>query len=155
MTANEIEKKLLKLAKSVQNDKRVPLNFSVRVMARVREQHSLETSSPDERFLKFARNLPGNKHVPCAFEKRIMARIRELLTPDPLAFWSRMLWRAVVPCFGVMILAALFSTKELTGAFIDQATFDPAETMIETVYSESNDFETVMLASFDDLEYTW
>ena len=155
MTANEIEKKLLKLAKSVQNDKRVPLNFSARVMTRVREQHSLETSSPDERFLKFARNLPGNKHVPYAFEKRIMARIRELLTPDPLAFWSRMLWRAVVPCFGVMILAALFSTKELTGAFIDQATFDPAETMIETVYSESTDFETVMLASFDDLEYTW
>ena len=155
MTANEIEKKLLKLAKSVQNDKRVPLNFSVRVMARVREQHSLETSSPDERFLKFARNLPENKHVPYAFEKRIMARIRELLTPDPLAFWSRMLWRAVVPCFGVMILAALFSTKELTGALIDQATFDPAETMIETVDSESTDFETVMLASFDDLEYTW
>ena len=155
MTGNEIEKKLLKLAKSVQNDKRVPLNFSVRVMTRVREQHSLETSSPDERFLKFARNLPGNKHVPYAFEKRIMARIRELLTPDPMAFWSRMLWRAVVPCFGVMILAALFSTKELTGAFIDQATFDPAETMIETVYSESTDFETVMLASFDDLEYTW
>ena len=155
MTANEIEKKLLKLAKSVQNDKRVPLNFSARVMTRVREQHSLETSSADERFLKFARNLPGNKHVPYAFEKRIMARIRELLTPDPLAFWSRMLWRAVVPCFGVMILAALFSTKELTGALIDQATFDPAETMIETVDSESTDFETVMLASFDDLENTW
>ena len=155
MTANEIEKKLLKLTKSVQNDKRAPGNFSARVMARVREQHAPETSSADERFLKFARNLPGNKHVPYAFEKRIMARIRELLTPDPLAFWSRMLWRAVVPCFGVMILAALFSTKELTGALIDQATFDPAETMIETVDSESTDFETVMLASFDDLEYTW
>ena len=155
MTANEIEKKLLKLAKSVQNDKRVPLNFSARVMTRVREQHSLETSSADERFLKFARDLPGNEHVPYAFEKRIMARIRELLTPDPLAFWSRMLWRAVVPCFGVMILAALFSTKELPGAFIDQATFDLGETMTETVDSESTDFETVMLASFDDLEYTW
>ena len=75
MTANEIEKKLLKLAKSVQNDKRVPLNFSARVMTRVREQHALETSSADERFLKFARNLSGNEHVPYAFEKRIMARI--------------------------------------------------------------------------------
>jgi hypothetical protein len=124
-------------------------------MARVREQHALETSSADERFLKFARNLPGNEHVPYAFEKRIMARIRELLTPAPLAFCSRMLWRAVVPCFGVMILAALFSTKEPTAAFIDQATFDPAETMTETVDSESTDFETVMLASFDDLENTW
>ena len=155
MTANEIEKKLLKLAKSVQNDKRVPLNFSARVMTRVREQHSLETSSADERFLKFARNLPGNEHVPYAFEKRIMARIRGLLTAHPLAFWSRMLWRAVAPCFGVMILAALFSTKEPTAAFIDQAAFDPSETTTETVDSESTDFETVMLASFDDLEYTW
>ena len=155
MTANEIEKKLLKLAKSVQNDKRVPLNFSARVMTRVREQHSLETSSADERFLKFARNLPGNEHVPYAFEKRIMARIRGLRTADPLAFWSRMLWRAVAPCFGVMILAALFSTKEPTAAFIDQAAFDPSETTTETVDSESTDFETVMLASFDDLEYTW
>ena len=49
-----------------------------------------------------------------------------------------------------MILAALFSTKEPTAAFIDQAAFDLAETTTETV-----DFETVMLASFDDLEYTW
>ncbi|GIT38169.1 MAG: hypothetical protein Ct9H300mP7_0900 [Verrucomicrobiota bacterium] len=49
-----------------------------------------------------------------------MARIREFLTPDPLTVWSRMLWRAVAPCFGVMILAALFSAKEPTAAFIDQ-----------------------------------
>ena len=149
MIANEIEKKLLKLAKSVQNDKRVPVNFSARVMTRVREQHALETSSADERFLKFARNLPGNEHVPYAFEKRIMARIRGLLTPDPLAFWSRMLWRAVAPCFGVMILAALFSTKESTAAFIDQVAFDLAETTTETVDSESTDFETCLFYPSD------
>ena len=155
MTANEIEKKLLKLAKSVQNDKRAPVNFSARVMTRVREQHTLETRSANEQFLKFFRNLPWKEHVPYAFEKRIMARIREFLTPAPLTVWSRMLWRAVAPCFGVMILAALFSTKESTGAFIAQATFDPAETTTETVDSEATNFETVMLASFDDLEYTW
>ena len=155
MTANEIEKKLLKLAKSVQNDERVPVNFSARVMTRVRDQHALETSSADERFLKFARNLPGNEQVPYAFEKRLMERIRGLLTPDPLAFWSRMLWRAVATSFGVMILAALFSTKEPTAAFIDQAVFDLGDTTTETVDPESTNFETVMLASFDDLEYTW
>jgi len=54
-----------------------------------------------------------------------------------------------------MILAALFSTKEPTAAFIDQAAFDLGETTTETVDPESTDFETVMLASFDDLEYTW
>ncbi len=145
MTANEIEKKLLKLAKSVQNDERAPVNFSARVMTRVREQHALETSSADERFLKFARNLPGNEHVPYAFEKRIMARLRELLTPDPLTHGSRMLWRAVAPCLGVMLLAVLFSAGE------------PSDTStVQTVGQlESADFETVMLASFDDLELTW
>ena len=155
MEANETEQQFLKLAKSVQNDDRMPDGFPARVMARVREQHALETRSAGERFLRFARNLPVNEHVPYAFEKRIMARIRGLLTPDPLAFWSRMLWRAVAPCFGVMILAALFSTKESTAAFIDQVAFDLAETTTETVDPESTDFETVMLASFDDLEYTW
>ena len=145
MTANEIEKKLLKLAKAVQNDKRAPVNFSARVMTRVREQHALETSSADERFLKFARNLPGNEHVPYAFEKRIMARLRELLTPDPLTHWSRMLWRAVAPCLGVMLLAVLFSAGE-------PADTSPIQTAEEL---ESTDFETVMLASFDDLELTW
>ena len=154
MKANEIEQ-FLKLAKSVQNDERVPVNFSARAMTRVREQHRLETRSADEQFLKFLRNLPWKQHVPYAFEKRIMARIREFLTPDPLTVWSRMLWRAVAPCFGVMILAALFSAKEPTAAFIDQAAFDPAKTTTETVDPESTDFETVMLASFDDLEYTW
>ncbi len=155
MTANEIEKKLLKLAKAVQNDKRAPVNFSARVMTRVREQHALETSSAGERFLKFARNLPGNEHVPYAFEKRIMARIRGLLTPDPLAVWSRMLWRAVAPGCGVMSVAALVSAKEPASAFIDQAAFDLTETTAQTVAPESTDFEAVMLASFDDLEYTW
>ena len=48
MTANEIEKKLMKLAKAVQNGKRAPVNFSARVMTRVREQHALETSSAGE-----------------------------------------------------------------------------------------------------------
>ena len=83
MKVNDTEQ-FLKLAKSVQNDERVPVNFSARVMTRVREQHTLETRSADEQFLKFFRNLPWKEHVPYAFEKRIMARIREFLTPPPV-----------------------------------------------------------------------
>ena len=145
MKANEKEQQFLKLAKSVQAEKRMPDGFSTRMMTRVREQHALETRSADERFLRFARNLPANEHVPYAFEKRIMARLRELLTPDPLIHWSRMLWRAVAPCLGVMLLAVLFSAGE------------PSDTStVQTVGQlESADFETVMLASFDDLELTW
>jgi hypothetical protein len=145
MKANETEQQFLKLAKTVPTDERVPGGFAARMMARVREQHSLETGSADERFLRFARNLPANERVPYAFEKRIMARLRELLTPDPLTHWSRMLWRAVAPCLGVMLLAVLFSAGEPTDT-------SPIQTAGEL---ESTDFETVMLASFDDLELTW
>ena len=145
MKANETEQQFLKLAKTVQTDERVPDGFSALVMDRVMEQHALETHSADEQFLRFARNLPANEHVPYAFEKRIMACLRELLTPDPLTLWSRMLWRAVAPCLGVMILVVLFSSGEPVGTSAGQAAGE----------LDTADFETVILASFDDLENTW
>jgi len=145
MKAHETEQQFLKLAKTVPTNERVPGGFASRIMEQVLEQHKLETSSHNERFLSFARNLPTNERVPYAFEKRIMARLRELLTPDPLTHWSRMLWRAVAPCLGVMLLAVLFSAGEPTDT-------SPIQTAGEL---ESTDFETVMLASFDDLELTW
>jgi len=145
MKANKIEHQFLKLAKTVQSDERVPGGFAAQVMAQVREQHALEADSADEQFLRLAHNLPDNERVPYAFEKRIMAQLRELLVPDPLTHWSRMLWRAVTPCLGVMILAMLFSAVE------------PAETSanLPVDQPEATDFESVMLASFDDLELTW
>ena len=145
MKAHETEQQFLKLAKTVPTNERVPGGFASRIMEQVLEQHKLETSSHNERFLSFARNLPTNERVPYAFEKRIMARLRELLTPDPLTHWSRMLWRAVAPCLGVMLLAVLFSAGEPTDT-------SPIQTVGEL---ESTDFETAMLASFDDLELTW
>ena len=147
MKSNETEQQFLKLAKTIQMDERVPDGFQAQVMARVREQHALEIRSSDEQFLRFARNLPANEHVPYAFEKRIMARLRDLLTPDPLTLWSRMLWRAVGPCLGVMILVVLFSSEGLVDTSAGQAA---GELDFETA-----DFETVMLASFADLENTW
>ncbi|HJN91038.1 MAG TPA: hypothetical protein QGG93_11970 [Verrucomicrobiota bacterium] len=145
MKAHETEQQFLKLAKTVPTDERVPGGFATRVMEQVREQHELETGSADERFLRFARNLPTNERVPYSFEKRIMARLRELLIPDPLTHWSRMLWRAVAPCLGVMILAVLFSAGKPTGTTLTLTTDEP----------DTTDFESVMLASFDDLEYAW
>ena len=145
MKANETEQQFLKLAKTVHTDERMPDGFAARVMVRIREQHALETGSADEQFLRLARNLPDNRRVPYAFEKRIMARLRERLTPDPLTHWSRMLWRAAAPCLGVMMLAMFFSAGK------------PAEALTGTAAIElqAADFETVMLATFDDLEHTW
>ena len=145
MKANEIEQQFLKLAKTVQSDERVPGDFAARMMAQIRKQHTLETGFADEQLLRLARNLPDNERVPYAFEKRLMARLRDLLTPDPLTHWTRMLWRAAAPCLGVMVLAMLFSAGE------------PAETSagLPADQPEATDFESVMLASFDDLELTW
>tara|TARA_Y100001968_G_scaffold253709_1_gene239419 strand:+ start:1089 stop:1532 length:444 start_codon:yes stop_codon:yes gene_type:complete len=144
-TEREKQEQFLKMAKAVQTDERVPIEFASLMMARVREKHSLETGSEDERFLRFARNLPDNERVPYAFENRIMAQIHDLLLPDPLTHWTRMLWRAAVPCLTVMMLAMLLSEKE------------PADTSPSLTVDQFNfaDFETVMLASFDDLELTW
>jgi len=57
------------------------------------------------------RQLPTDDRVPFAFEKRIMAHIHdapETTTAEALLDqWSRMLWRAVLPCAAVMVLAAV------------------------------------------------
>jgi len=154
MNSEETEKQILELAKAIPADERVPVGFSSRLMNDVREIHTRETELADERFLRLARNLPVNEHVPYAFEKRIMACVRELLVENPFAIWSRMLWRAVAPCLGVMLVAIVLSFGQG-----DTAALEPLATTanptIETTEQNAIDFETVMLASFDDLEYAW
>ena len=153
MNADEAEKKILQLSKAIPADERVPSGFSARVMAGVHEIHTRETEQSDEQYLRLARNLPTNERVPYAFEKRIMAHVRALLEENPFTVWSRMLWRAVAPCLGVMLVAIVlaFGLGDST-ATEPLATVDPS---IETLDENNIDFETVMLASFDDLEYTW
>jgi hypothetical protein len=62
-----------------------------------------------EEFVRLAREIPRDERVPYAFEKRFMARLKSSAAPDPLSFWTRALWRAVAPCFGVMLIAAALS----------------------------------------------
>ena len=157
MNAEETEKQILELAKAIPADKRVPVGFSSRVMSDVREIYTRETQLADERFLRLARNLPGNEHVPYAFEKRIMAHVRELLAENPFAIWSRMLWRAVAPCLGVMVVAIVlyFGQGDTAAPEPSATTANPSNPTIAPPEQNAIDFETVMLASFDDLEYAW
>ena len=64
-----------------------------------------------DQMLAETRQLPADDWVPFAFEKRIMAHIHdapETTTATALLDqWSRMLWRAVLPCAAVMVLAAV------------------------------------------------
>ena len=57
------------------------------------------------------REIPTDDRVPYAFEKRIMAHIKDedtapASTAQLWEQWRRMLWRAAVPCLGVMVIAA-------------------------------------------------
>lgn len=65
------------------------------------------------KMLTETREIPVD-HVPYAFEKRIMAHI-EAVPQAALNLWEQWthaLWRAVVPCMAVMILAAVLSRPE-------------------------------------------
>jgi hypothetical protein len=62
-----------------------------------------------QKLIAAARVAPANDKVPFAFEKRIMAHLRSRRIVEPLAVWSRALWRAVVPCFAVMLLLSAWS----------------------------------------------
>jgi hypothetical protein len=70
-----------------------------------------------EALITAARANPPGDAVPYAFEKRIAAHLRALAPNDPLVQWSRALWRAVVPCLGVMLLLGGWSfTQDQDGS---------------------------------------
>lgn len=68
-----------------------------------------------EEFIKLARELPQNERTPWAFEKRIMARIAHGPVADAVSEWTHLLWRAMAPCLGIMLLAAVVSMASMSG----------------------------------------
>ena len=154
MNESEKDNQFLKLAKAIPLNEQSPSGFSKRIMTEIRELHYRETTMSDERFLSLARNMPLNEYVPYTFEKRIMAVVRDWSTENPFAIWSRVLWRAVAPCMGIMILTALMSFNH-SEPTTDSQSFFSKDNPEENFEIDTSNFETVMLASFDDLEYTW
>jgi hypothetical protein len=69
--------------------------------------------------------------VPYAFEKRIMARLSSVAPLDPLALWSRGLWRAALSCVIV------------TGLCVAWATWSQPEPQMDL----AQEFESAILAS--------
>jgi hypothetical protein len=68
-----------------------------------------------QKLIASARAHTPSDHVPYAFEKRIMARLRSRPAPDAWAAWGTLLWRAVAPCFALMLMACI-------GSFVVQPT---------------------------------
>lgn len=62
-----------------------------------------------QKLLASARAHPPSDRVPYAFEKRIMSRILNREAPDAWAAWGFVLWRAVAPCFALMLMAGVGS----------------------------------------------
>ena len=103
----------------------------------------MKISDLEEKFWTTARTLPLDERVPYAFEKRIMTLVKSRGAVEPLAFWSRVLWRAAAPCIGVMLAvgaAAMLQNGQVLATMEDEG------------YA---DFETAMVASFDDLQHAW
>jgi hypothetical protein len=90
-----------------------------------------------------ARAHPPDDSVPYAFEQRIMARLTEVRC-DLWSMWSALLWRAVAPCLGVMVLAVLVGVFSLT--------FDSAMGDGEGV---ANDLDSTVLAAVDNPGDAW
>lgn len=88
-----------------------------------------------EEFVRLARALPVNERTPYAFEKRIMARLAATPMADALSEWTHVLWRAMAPCVGIMLVAAAISlasksadpTPENEGTDLEQTVFVPTQ----------------------------
>jgi hypothetical protein len=56
------------------------------------------------KLLAAARSHTPSDSVPYAFQTRVMARLRSAAVPDGWALWAGALWRATVPCLGIVLL---------------------------------------------------
>ena len=51
-----------------------------------------------------------------------MAHVGQIPAPDLLSMWTRALWRAVAPCFGIMLIAAAVSFTQSNDSSTDIGT---------------------------------
>ena len=103
-----------------------------------------------ERLLTQTRKIPANDRVPYAFEKRIMAHIKE--APAAAAnlweLWGHSLWRAVVPCLGVMVFVAVWMyTAGETAGTSGPKTGTPTVATIDSPPKE--DLESIVMFAID------
>jgi hypothetical protein len=97
-----------------------------------------------EKLMAAARANPPGDTVPYAFEKRIMARIASPgaeSSPDLLALWSRVLWRAAAPCVALSLALGIWN-------FVAADHNSSAETL-------AADLEETVYAPFNSLGDTW
>lgn len=87
--------------------------------------------------------------VPYAFEKRVMAHIKQ--SPQlALSFWeqwNQALWRAVVPCFAIFILAAVWTDSDPINNQPNQVA--PSQSIAQSGDGAREDLESVVMFVID------
>ena len=91
----------------------------------------------------------SDDRVPYAFEKRVMAHIKETpqLTLSIWGQWSQSLWRAVVPCFAILILAAVWTDSDPIYNRPDQVA--PTQTIAQSDDNARENLESIVMFVID------
>ena len=96
-----------------------------------------------EKLMRVARSNPPSEQMPYAFSKRILARIRSERVIDSVTLWARALWRAAIPCVGVMVLLSAWAIQtpeqSISTAGVDDLGLELETTLMASV-SVDNDF---------------
>jgi len=79
-----------------------------------------------QKLIASARTTTPSDQVPYAFEKRVMACLRGREVPDAWAAWDTLLWRAVAPCFALMLMACI-------GSYVIHPTSDDLGSQLDAV----------------------
>jgi hypothetical protein len=95
-----------------------------------------------QKLLAAARSNPPSDSVPYAFEKRITALLRARPALDFWAQWAQALWRAALPCVGIMLVLG-----SMTYFASSNGTSGTA-----VVEDFPQDFQQTMLAAVDQVD---
>jgi hypothetical protein len=98
----------------------------------------------EKKLLAVARRHSPRDQVPYAFEKRVMEHIKSRPLSDHAAVWAIALWRAVAPCFGIMVLLVGWSM------------FAPAPAPASNDFSQEIDNTVLATATQEQAgDFTW
>lgn len=118
-----------------------------------RGDHQHDQKDVLEQMLADTREIPADNRVPYAFEKRIMAHIKDHSTENEVNLWeqwSQLLWRAVVPCAAVMVLAAVLFAPGKTDAPTNNGNQGGAPALATTEPAEEDEnLEGVVMHSLE------
>jgi hypothetical protein len=89
-----------------------------------------------EKLIRAAKQAEIPDAVPYAFEQRILARVRSEPIIDALTLWGRALWKAAVPCVGLMLVLGVATTR-MPGSSPTVAQSDDLSTELETTLMAS------------------